>query len=206
MLTFDAEAHRYYWDGKLVPNVTRILAPLTDYSKIPPAALERAREEGVHIHKTIELFIANDLDEDALPEWLIPRLAAFKSFVADTGFVADGSERRVYHTAHQYAGTLDLDGIMTRLFSDPAILDIKRSLYAGPAIGLQLAAYQAAENDRRRREKSPKITRRYALQLNADGRYKLEPFNDEGDFAIFCSLLNAYRWCQKHQNHNIWKE
>ena len=198
-LRFDPESHRYFWDDVHVPNVTSILSPLVDYARVPWAVLEKARQEGVAMHKMVELYVADDLDEQALPEWLRPRLEAFQKFQAESGFKVEGSERRVYHVAHRYAGTLDLVGDMN---GDLTVIDIKRSLFAGPAIGLQLAAYQEAENDRRKREKLPKATKRYALQLRAKGDYKLEPYEDKNDFAVFLALLTLKRWRETHEPAN----
>ena len=198
-LRFEPSSHRYFWNDALVPNVTSILAPLVDYSRMPWAMLERARLEGTAIHKMIELYVADDLDEDSLPEWLRPRLKAFRDFEIDTGFNVEWSELHVYHVAHKYAGTLDLVGPMAN-DNALAVIDIKRSLFAGPAIGLQLAAYLEAENDRRKREKLPKATKRYALQLQSTGRYKLEPYEDQTDFAVFLALLTLKRWRETHES------
>lgn len=205
-LIFRAEDHTYWMDGRRVPNVTRILKPLVDYSRIPPEVLERARQEGNYIHEMVELYMKQDLDEATLPEWLQPRLAALKRFIEETGFIMHGSEHKVYHQTHGYAGALDLSGPLPRLHGDLAVLDVKRSLYAGPVIGLQLAAYLEADNDRRRREKQSKIKRRYALQLKPNGRYALPEYKDEGDFTVFAGLLNSFKWCERHENTLVWKE
>ena len=204
-LIFNEATHTYYAGGVMVPNVTRILGPLTSYRFVDLAALERARIEGVHIHKMVELYFKNDLDDSALPEWLMPRLAALKSFEAETGFICCDSEKHVYHESHGYAGTLDLTGAMPRLHADHCVLDVTRSFYAGPVIGLQLAAYQFAENEARRKAKLPRVKRRYALQLNEDGKYKLLPFEDDSDITVFIGMLNAWRWSQQHSNNLIWR-
>ena len=193
-LAFDAASHTYRWNGQRVPSVTSVLSPLVNYNQVPWAVLERARLEGVAIHKTIELYLHNDLE--SLPQWLQPRLDAFKKFQAESQFVVDASERKVYHTAHQYAGTLDLSGVLN---DEHSIIDIKRSFFAGAAIGVQLAAYQEAENDRRKREKLPKIKRRYALQLMQNGNYKLECYDDSNDFAVFLALLTLKKWRSQHE-------
>jgi len=206
VLTFREGDHRYFWQGKPVPNVSRVLQPLVSYAHVPPDVLERARAEGIAIHKLTELHMKQDLDEATLPEWLRPRLAALKQFVKETGFILHGTEQKVYHHAHGYAGTLDLSGMLPRLHKDAAILDVKRSLYAGPVIGLQVAAYLEADNDQRRREKRMKVKRRYALQLKPNGRYALTEYKDEGDFTVFAGLLNAYKFCERHENTLVWKE
>lgn len=198
-LTFDAAKHRYYWDGEVVPNVTTVLSSVVNYSAVPLAVLEKARLEGTAIHKMIEYYVNEDLDIEYLPDWLRPRLAAFQKFMAETQFEASGTERRIYHPAHKYAGTLDLDGLLN---NEIAIIDIKRSLFAGAAIGLQLAAYMEAENVRRKQEKLPKAKKRYALQLKANGDYRLEPYDDPNDFAVFLALLTVRRWKEKNESSN----
>jgi len=39
---------------------------------------------------------------------------------------------------------------------------------------------------------------RGALQLFPDGKYKLHEFKDPSDFAVFLSLLNVYRFKERH--------
>lgn len=197
MLRFEPDGHRYYWNGVRVPSVTSILAPLTDYSRMPRAVMDRARQEGEHIHKMIELYLANNLDEKTLPDWLRPRLVAFRKFQVQTGFRCEASERAVYHVAHQYAGRLDLVG---ELGGQLAVIDIKRSLFAGAVIGLQLAAYQEAENDGRKRASQEKTKLRYALQLRDDATYRLEPYTEHTDFAVFLAFLTAHKWRQQHES------
>lgn len=195
MLEFIESSHTYLWDGIPVPNVTSIIADLTDLSRVPAVALEIARQEGVGMHKMVELYSKGELDEVALPEWLQPRLAAYKKFEAETGFQVCASEHKVYHPTLRYAGTLDLAGLMRLpkqkrdVFSN---IDVKRSFFAGRAIGVQTAAYAEAWN---RSGLEPKIERRFALQLRADGSYRLEEFADQSDFSVFlaCLTLHNYR-------------
>jgi hypothetical protein len=205
MLTFDEAAHMYHWDGKPVPNVTRIIAPLTDYSHIPAEALERARQQGQHVHKMVELDCKNDLDFANLPEWMRGHYAAWRLFVDETGFQCFSSEHKVYHPRLGYAGTLDLAGLMPKLKTSkkPAVIDVKRSFYAGPAIGLQTVAYAEAWNLSRAAglAENPKLEERYALQLNANGTYRLQPFVDRDDSAAFLACLQQLRWKEKHYGH-----
>lgn len=198
MLTFDETAHVYYWHGKPRPNVTRIIAPLTDYSMIPAARLERARQQGVAVHRMVELDCKNDLDVATLPEWLRPYLAAWHRFKDETGFECWDAERRFYNERLGYAGTLDLAGILHKLpkIRDGAIIDVKRSLFGGPAIGLQTVAYEDGRN-----ALVPKDLRtryRFALILNADGSYRLPEYNDPDDRAAFLACLQQTRWKEKH--------
>jgi len=200
VLTFDQAAHQYFWNGARVPNVTSILAPLTDYSRIPPDVLERARQQGIAIHRMVELDCKNDLD--SVPEWMKGHHEAWCKFKDDTGFECWFSESKVYHEKMGYAGTPDLGGLLTKLkttkpkLSAPALIDVKRSFYAGPVIGLQLAAYEMARNSTVLKDLRTEL--RFALRLDADGKYRLEPFVDRNDFAVFTAQLATYRWKEKY--------
>jgi hypothetical protein len=200
MLTFEEESHTYQWNGMGVPNVTRILDPLVDYTHIPRDRLDIARQEGNAIHKMIELDCRDELDVDALPAWMRQRYEAWRRFLRDTQFKVIMSEHRVYNTTYRYAGTFDLFGEFPKF---PAFIDIKRSFFAGPVIGLQTAAYLACDHfegapecfrpDPSRMSK----VRRFALQVNDDSYYRLEPFEDRNDFNVFLAALTLYRWRAK---------
>ena len=199
MLEFNEDRHEYKWNGVIVPSVTQILKPLTDFGRVPPAILEHARQEGVAIHKMVELELDGDLDIHALPPWMSPYYEAWRKFVKDTGFQCVGSEVRLYHHKLSYAGTADLIGEMSNVkgVNGLALIDIKRSLFAGAVIGLQLAGYAdawAAED----LMGIGKIKHRYALQLIHNGTYKLEPFNDPSDSSTFLACLTMHRWREKH--------
>lgn len=196
MLTFDEAAHAYFWDGKPVPNVTRIIAPLTDYSRIPPDKLAEAQRQGKHVHAMVEADCKGTLVD--LPEWMVGHFNAWSRFKDETGFECWNSEKRVYHRKMGYAGTLDLEGLLPKYKKSraPAVLDVKRSFYAGPAIGLQTFGYLDARNTEV--PKDQRLQERYALQLRPDGTYRLEPYTDRDDQAAFMACLQQLRWKGKH--------
>lgn len=201
MLTFDPEKHEYRWAGVVVPSVTQVLAPIVDLSHIPADALEIARQRGVAIHRTVELDVAGTLDEDALPEWLLPVLANWRKFVADAGVTVIESERRVYHPLYRYAGTLDLLVDM-RHAATHAFIDVKRSFVAGEATGVQIAAYRdayIAEIPYGRPEKRLRRAKRFALRLNENAPYRLDEFTDESHLNDFKTLLAYYNVKRKYQ-------
>lgn len=202
MLTFDEAAHRYYWDGHTVPNVTRVLHDLTDYSMVPADTLELARQKGVAVHHMVELWAKNDLDEAALPDWMRPVFEWWLKFVAESGIEIISSEKRVYHRTYRYAGTLDLKCRM-RAFKGIGIIDVKRSFLAGRSIGLQTAAYKDAENCDC--EKDERVLWRAALRLREDAPYRLINEKDDPDifsphdFHVFVAQLTTLNWKEKHQ-------
>lgn len=195
MLKFEESQHIYHWNDKRVPSVTQILKPLApDFSKIDPAILEKARAEGVAVHKLVELACKDDLGQ--VPIWLEPHLVAWRKFVDETGFQVKSSEERVYHSMYGYAGTLDLCGSFVGTTKQiPAIIDLKRSFAAGAVTGLQLSAYKEAAADL---VSFWKKAQRWALRLNADGTYNMKQFSDDDDFGVFMACLKLHRFREKH--------
>jgi hypothetical protein len=185
-LTFSSVGHVYKFDGRVVPSVTQVLAPLErSFEYVDPDYLERAREFGQHVHKAIELFNLGELDEVALDPALVPYLEQWKKFIFDTGFEVTENEQAVYHTQLKYAGRLDVRGLMRkRLY----LIDLKSGAVP-KTCQLQCAGYVLAS------EHGARI-RRAALQICPNGapRYNLIPYQDPADFSFFQSALNLYRW------------
>ncbi|WP_431068232.1 hypothetical protein [Ralstonia holmesii] len=189
-LRFDEAKHEYFVRGVRYPSVTQILAPLVDYSQVPRAVLERARKLGQAVHRMTELYDLDDLDMDDLADELRPYLTAWIKFRAETGFVPESIEKRLYHPALRFAGTPDRSGLINRR---RAVIDIKKMLYLGPVIGLQLAAYKELFE-----KNGTHVEDRYALGLRADGTYRLQEFKDKTDWPTFLSLLTTRNWREKH--------
>jgi hypothetical protein len=195
VLTFDEPSHTYRYDGVVVPNVTRVIGHLTDYSHIPADALAKAQAEGKAVHRMVEMSCNGILG--VIPEWMKPHREAWGKFLTETGFEPVLSEHKVYSPAHRCAGTLDLFGEFRNIPSmkGAALIDVKRSFYGGPAIGLQLAGYDVLL----RADKSmPRVWHRFALRLDKDGKYRLNEYEDRDDEAAFLACLQQYRWKQKH--------
>lgn len=201
MLTFDEPSHTYYWNGKIVPNVTRVLGPLTDYSMVKPDVLEVARQKGVAVHRMVELWAKDDLNADTLPEWMRPVLVQWLKFVDDTSLKVIASEKKVWHPIFKYAGTFDLR-VTRRGAPGHGLIDIKRSFLAGASIGLQTAAYAEAENAAGYTRET-RIQWRGALKLREDGAYRYQPFGATDDFSMFTVALKHYT---TGQILNEWKE
>lgn len=195
MLAFDAATHTYTWQGEVVPHVTGIISHLTSYDRIPPESLERARQQGVAVHKMVELDCKGTLAD--LPEWMFGHFDAWCRFKAESGFECWASERYLFHSRLGYAGTVDLVGLLPKLRTSkkPAVLDVKRSFYAGPAIGLQTAGYLEAANTAPGMDR---IEERYALKLDANGTYRLQRYEDRDDSIAFLACLQQLRWKEKH--------
>lgn len=197
-IAFDAATHTYRVNGRLTPNVTRILEPLYDFSGIPRDVLERKKQIGEAVHRAIEFDLLNDLDDSTIDPQIAGYIAAWRLYRVEREYKHALSECRVAHLAFGYAGTLDLYGearLKRASKRGLVVIDLKTTFDIHPAVALQTAAYRAAlafEN------KSAAKAARMALQLKPDGTYHEEWFEDESDFAIFLSFLQAHNWRATH--------
>jgi hypothetical protein len=191
-LTFDEAQHEYRFDGRVIPSVTQILSPLVDYSMVPPATLERARQLGTAVHRMTELHDNDDLDEDSLSDELRPYLVGWKKFRQEANFEPITVEHRMFHRGLGYAGTSDRAGVVKGRL---AVLDIKKMLTLTPAIGPQLAAYQEQH-----KSEGLAVLDRYALGLRPDGTYRLQKYEDPLDWQCFLAHLTIQNWKTKYES------
>jgi len=196
VLTFDEARHEYRFSGAVVPHVTGVLKPLTDYGRVDPDKLEIARQKGVAVHSMVELDAKNELGD--LPDWMVPVYDYWLQIKQQMGLEIIASERKVYHSTYGYAGTLDLQVFAhnTKL-KGPGIIDVKRSFMAGQAIALQTAAYAAA-CDHESKVPADRIQWRAALRLREDMPPRLETYDNRNDINVFIACLTLHNWRKKH--------
>jgi hypothetical protein len=190
-LVFDEVLHRYTLDGVVIPSVTQIMKPLYDFSHVNQDVLRRAGDFGTAVHKTIELYLADDLDEDSLDENLLNPFLAFKAWQADNyGIDLDGAriERFGYHKKLKYAGTPDIE-------TDHFIIDIKSRKCNPLTDGIQLAAYDymTGKGDRLR----------YVLELKQDASYVFTNVGNKQAWSRFRFLLDYHN---ATQTINSWRK
>ena len=195
MLTFDEPSHTYRYDGIVIPSVTQIIAPLSDYSMIDPAVLARAQALGTAVHRMTELYDKDDLDEDSLDEEFNGYLAAWKKFKQDIGFSPITIESKLCDKVRGFAGTSDRTGMVKNKLgkSRLAVIDIKKMYILGPQIGVQLAAYQHLHT-----VDGATVLDRYALGLRPDGTYRLKQYEEPSDSQEFFALLTHFNYRKKH--------
>lgn len=182
MLKFDESTHTFTLDGVVIPSVTQILkkAGLIDDAWYDMYYANK----GTAIHKAVELFENDDLDEDSLDDEIKPYLGAWIKFKLETDWRTAQTELQVHGIG--YAGIVDLVGSLNE---EPAIIDLKSGSVVSPWWGLQLAAYVNAieiEVDL--------LPQRYALQLKNDGTYKLHEYKDRNDIRVFNAALTIANW------------
>lgn len=194
-LTFDAERHEYRWNGERVPNVTSVLAPASDFSRVPQDVLEAAQRRGRYVHRMCELYDLGDLDEEAnaavAEGMFVGYLAAYKRFLDDYEPAWTLIERPMYSQRYRYAGTPDRRGRFGRKRPGWWLVDLKTSVEDSPSWGLQTAAYRqlCAEEDF-----DAGLDNRATLQLRPDGKYELTPWAGQHDLQVFLGLLTFNHW------------
>lgn len=185
-LTFDPSTHTYRLQGRRVPGVTSILAPINGLARVPRELLARKAAFGRAVHMTTELHDNDVLDEDSLAPELQPYLLAYRLFLAEHRVEWEAIEQPLAHTIHRYAGTPDRVGMLD---GARCVLDIKSTFMLMPTVGPQLAAYANMID--------PGIDR-WGLQLKEDGTYTLKRYDSLQDWPMFLSLLTVRRWCAEH--------
>ncbi len=190
-LTYDDASHTYRMHGVIVPSVTQILAPLSDFSGVPADVMASASAFGSAVHKMCELYDRDQLDESTLDPELQPYLNAWRQFYLDSGAHWDGIEEVVYHPTMRYAGTLDRRGFLSKGPSTGLyVVDIKTTAELYPSVGPQLAAYRQAMGKEN--------YGRMAVQLMQDGTYNVKIYHSPGDWPVFASLVTLNNWCNQH--------
>lgn len=184
----------YTLNGRRVPSVTQVLAPMNDYSMVPPDILEAARIFGQHVHEAVDLFNRDELDISSLDLPLVPFVSAWSKFLDESGAVVIASEQAVAHEQLGYAGTPDLVlvwGTRRRL----VVPDIKATAVIPPTVGLQTSAYAKAYAAMH----GALEPERYCIQLREDGSYRADKRTDPSDWSYFVSALNCHLWKEKHR-------
>lgn len=181
-LLLDETTHTYTIDGEVLPSVTQILEAegFIDYSMIPPDIREAAMARGQAVHRSIHFLHEEDLDWSSVDPDIRPYLDAYQRFRAESGFVPERVEARVFHPTYGYAGTLDLDGIYR---GQPTLIDTKTG-HLPRWTRLQTAAYAACLE-------GPRL--RFGLELRGDGTYRLDgPYTDPRDLDVFLAAVTTY--------------
>ena len=191
-LTFKEESHEYFLGDERLPSVSEIISPLIDFSMIKPEVLENKRQFGTNVHKMIELYLEDDLDEMGLTEDLKGCLYAFKEWESGSeGILPAKIEVKQFHPKLKYAGTPDIDRAT-------AIVDIKSRDFSPVSDPLQLAAYKRFGDPQREG---------YILSLFPDGTCKFKRVPEGKSWPMFRQLLNYYRETEKiNKQIDNWKK
>ena len=171
-LLFDPDTHTYTLDGRRVPSVTEICAPVTavKYGSVNSALVAQAARRGSLIHEYCQCIdygvhlAALDVDP-ALAGYVRAYLAFLDTYRPDWSMI----EQPVY--TEDYAGTLDRFGTIQ---GRPCIADLKTTAdmdrLSQISLALQLQGYLGAESPA-----LPSVhpSRRIGVQLRRDGSFRV---------------------------------
>ena len=110
LFEFSEKDHSYKINGIIVPSVSQVLEPLNNFSVVPAAIMANAISWGSNVHKTVELYLNADLDEENLDPHLKNVLEQFKAWDDKWSFSGNDwiIEKPCFHPGLKYAGTPDI--------------------------------------------------------------------------------------------------
>lgn len=161
------------------------------------AERNRKGQIGTDAHLAVEHHLAGLTP--VLTEDTAPLFAQYQRFEAEWKFSPIWSEAMICSERYGYAGTFDLYG---KLAGQRALIDVKTGAFMDAAMGLQLAAYGAADFIGKpltdRRWKLPAIDLYLVLQLQPTF-YRLIPYTvTEAELRAFRAALALDTW-QRNQ-------
>lgn len=174
--------------------VTRVLedAGLVSYAHVPTDRLAAKQQLGRAVHEATWYWDQDDLDPTSVRPEVEPYLNAWKRFRAEEHFVPTAGELLVASPSLKFRGRLDRIG---SLRGRPALLDLKIVAQLQRGTGPQTAAYAHAAREMGIFDAGE----RFALQLDEDGGFQLQPYSDwNTDFGVFVCALTLYAWKHAH--------
>lgn len=193
--------HIYRLDGVPVPGTSVILDAgcLVDKAWYTP----EGRDRGLRVHAAGHFLCEGDLDWDTVLPSDRGYVHGIERFLRESGFRVEANEFLVWSDHYRFATKPDTLGI---LGGRRVLINWKTGQVNRPT-ALQLALEKVATNQRILDGDCPWVEGltkvndhffaegKYALQLFADGRYKLRPeFTDPGDEPTALGLVYLYHW------------
>jgi len=193
MLSFEPCGHVYRWYGRIVPSISRILAPLGALDQVDPATLARRAAEGSQVHEYIHSWLADEDVGEAPPSESYA--GAFQRLVREHSLSPLALEQPLYHAGLGYAGRPDYYGLLD---DRAVVLEWKTGTALPATAGVQTAAqYELIRAQPEETLKKLPNLRRFAALLEPDGRYRLVEQTNPHDWSVFISLLNVRRWRER---------
>lgn len=192
---FNPNTHTYYVDGRKVPGVTQIVAPLgEDYDQpddLTESVLEAAADRGTVLHDYIAFRLTGGEAEDyEMEEIYAPYAEAVEAFFSEHAVIPLLIETPL--AAADFAGTPDL---VAEMDGETAILDWKFvSQVAKSKVGAQLGGYR-----RLCEEEGIYPDKLYAVQFLRSGDYRLYPVGLASGEEMFKACWHI--WQLKTKRH-----
>lgn len=176
-LLFLEQSHTYLLNGRTLPSVSELCAPLhrAVYRDAPKWQMEAAAERGTAVHAATEALEAHGAAQ--IEEAHLPYLLAYKAFLQDHRPVWTLTEQPLYHPEHLYAGTPDRYGLLS---GKHTLVDVKTTYRVyKPLCRGQLNLYRLMLMAR-----GFPVEKMCILHLKPDGTYKLIPIAEDEPLAL----------------------
>lgn len=193
-LTFDADAHRYQYNGYPVFGVSEILSlsKLSIYDYIPPERLAKAQHFGNAVHKMLELHDIGRLNMDKLDINLFPILNQWMELKAQNNVQIHAIEAKIFNRMYMFAGRLDR---FVDWNGQLAIVDFKTSVAENPLTKIQLAGYQIALESMIKQ----KVKARISIRFGIGKQPIVTQYTDANDARIFTAMLTVVNFGLKEK-------
>jgi hypothetical protein len=172
----------------LIPSVTEIISPWTDFSRIPPAILENAGLRGTRVHELCAAIAKGEPVMDPNPEtsgYVASFRVWFEAIVDEVILV----EERLVDPGLGYSGQIDL--LVRTKQGEIWLVDLKTPLALSKGWRLQLAGYfRLCDVAGYHPDKAG------SLRLSPDGKMAKMDFYEESaiDLMRFMESLDLYRY------------
>lgn len=184
--TFSESDHVHKIGDQIVPGITTVIKPLTNYGMVPEHIMAAACQFGSNVHKAVELFCYGNLDEENLDPTLALPLQGFKDWLKQeridpADFIV---ELPMADANLMFAGIPDL------ILDGKLIVEIKTRKVNFLTDSLQTAAQQnlwVKNGGTRTKEYS-----HHVLDLRQDGGFAYTKVNDKQAWPRFRKLLDYY--------------
>lgn len=192
-LTFEDRTHTYRLDGRVLPSVTQIMAPLRaiEYEGIGETVLHRAADKGTAVHNAIENWIKFEIKD--IPSENEGYFDAFMKWWQQYRPEVVGSEIRVCNRLMQYAGTIDL---VAYINGELTLVDYKSTYTLSDMLcAVQIEAYSKALESM-----GVKVDKKCVLHLKRDGSfgYKYYESRDAKYWRVFSALKTVFDYAASH--------
>lgn len=200
------EPRGYLFNKKVHESVTGYIGAAglgPDFSMVAKDRLERAQDRGTKVHQCCHYLNEGNLDFGSVDAAIIGYVKAYQKFLSecdirpiviekkmvDTEFIRDSEGNPI-----GLGGTPDL---ICWLNGRRALVDYKTCAVLSKSVGLQLMGYKLLWE-----KKNPSflIYERYGLRLGADGKYKLQLYEDHEDHRAFIDLVRYVDAKKKRDN------
>lgn len=188
-IIFTEEPRLYWMAGESYKSVTGLLGGAgisPNFNFVPPRLLEHAIARGNAVHLATHLLDEGKLDEDTVDPQIAGYVDAYRLFRRECRIAMIAREQKTVSTL----GFGMRPDIVAWICGRRAIVDLKTAQNLGKSTGPQTAGYKIGWNSIHPRER---IEDRYGLRLQANGMYKLIPYEKPEDEHCFmdCLALSA---------------